>query len=703
MRLYNQYGTFDLPDGFALNLERTNPFFTDEGDTSVPVTLPSSPHNLQLLRHIERIDAKDSDMAMAEAWLTVGAVTVKGTLLVDTISKEDGIDAAFTFRNGGLYAEYRDKPLKELFADTVVDLGSPREAAQHLYGIYEAGSNTNDYTCFPVMGQEEEACREGYTIINDLPHFTDNPPAYGERVFYEGGTMLYVPEGYGVTPFIYLHRMLDLMFELMNYEVTVNVFENFTRKLVVLNNTVDAIVNGTICYADMVPDMTVSELLNWLRDRFMVQAVVDSNTMTVKIVQFDALTKPDADITGLLLGGITMRYEKPSHVVITPSVGAGNEAAATSLKALKEKYGAWVGVDENDWGKIVNNTSPNYYDCLILRRSTGMFSEMRRNLVTGDPVLEPVGSNCFAYDRENNEQTEAFNPNDTIPLMVCGSKLELYPVIGDPIHRHSTYSGMSDNDDQRLIIVQEYSGINYTAFKRGGTTQDNVPVLVQTSHGHLSQLGRNLTPDGLYPSFWALYNNILLGGKKTATMRVGYDTPTFLTANMASGKLCRNQLLLPVKTSAEAGEKMRNGVSEFLVARFDESLADAAITPASITRLRWVMQGTPVQDEIDGLNVTPGAMAGPYFDENFNETNVPNNDTWCAWNVISQTVKADIVGGNDVFLGPPASANLTVSFAVRVNLSCKYHCKKYGDLTQATTIEYSKEKLVTVTFISQTY
>jgi hypothetical protein len=665
MRLYNQHGTFDLPDGFALSLERTNPFFTDEGDTSVPVTLPSSPHNLQLLEHIERIDAKNNDMAKAEAWLTVGAVTVKGLLIIDTLSKEDGIDAAFTFRNGGLYAEYREKPLKEIFANMVVDQGSPSAAVSHLQGIYNAVTNTNDYTCFPVMGQADDASTDGYTVINQVSGSTliSNP-----RPFRAGSTLLYVPEGYGVTPFIYLHRMLDLMFEAMKYEVKENVFSG-RRPLVVLNNTIDAIVNGTICYADMVPDMTVSDLLYWLRDRFMVQAVVDSNTMTVRIIPFTSFGEPDTDITNLLIDDITMRYEQPSHVVITPSVGEGNEAAANTLKALKDKYNTWVGVDENDWQKTVSNNNPPYYDCLILRRSTGMYYEMRRDLVTGAPVLHWVGSNCFTYDRENNDKAEAFNPTDTMPQMVCTGKYELYPVIGDPIHRHSTYSGMSGNADQRLMIVQEYQGIANTVLKRGGTTQDNVPVLTMTSTGYLLPLGGDLTPDGLYGTFWSKYNNILLGGKRTATVRVGYDTPTFLTANMVAAKLCRNQVLLPVKTAAEVGGKMRNGESEFLVARFDNSLNDPAITPATITRFRWVIDNQAVADFVAAC-----CVLNKYYDEYWNEVGQNDNWMWYSTHVIG-TPKVTANGADvQIFIGPPEEAGRSIEFLVSINVEITIRC-----------------------------
>lgn len=698
MRLYNEKGTFDLPDGFALSLERTNPFFTDEGDTSVPVTLPSSPHNLLLLGHIERIDAKDDDLARAEAWLTVDAITVKGTLLVDALSQEDGIDAAFTFRNGGLYAEYKDKPLKELFAAKVEDLLSPREAALHLQSVYNAASNTRDYTCFPVMGQASEACVDGYSVINQVSGST---LVHAPRTFYAGSTLLHVPEGYGVTPFLYLHRLLEIMFEeFMHYTVTANVFANLTRKLVVLNNTIDAIVDGKIHYADMVPAMTVSELLTWLRDRFMVQAVVDSNAMTVKIVTLESMTKPDADLTGLLESGITMRYERPSHVVVTPTVGEGNEAAAPSLKALKEKYGAWVGVDENDWDRIAGNNNPTYYDCLILRRATGMFHEMRRDLVTGAPVLHGIGSNCLAYDRENNDQAEAYSPADVMPLMVCTSKRELYPVIGDPIHRHSTYSGMGDNSDQRLIIVKEYDGISNAVFNRGGTTQDNVPVLVQTSTGYLRPIGAALTPDGLYETYWSRYNNILLGGKRTATMRVGYDTPAFLTVDMANAKLCRNQLLLPLKSRAEIGGKMRNGESEFLVSRFDDLLDDQPIAPGTISRLRWVINNSAIADFVDSCLET-----NKYYDEDWNEVGASGNWKWWSTQVIGTPEISAAGADTQIYIGPPQQANDSISFSVRITVKVTIRCSSLqisqNFVTDHEFTFYSGD--LTVTFTSETY
>ena len=717
MRLYNQYGTFDLPDGFALAFERTNPFLTDEGDTSVAVTLPASPNNLRLLRHIERIDAADTSMMMADAWLSIGAVAVKGTLIVDTLSEDDGIDAAFTFRNGGLYATQKEKTLKELFASYndgagyKVTYNNAREAAVALSAIYAGSVDAGDFTCFPVLGQAEEEYALGHFVINNV---SGSSLVFAERSCYEGGVLLWVPEGYGVTPFIYLDRLIHLMFQLMGYTVTYNHFTMTPNRLVVLNNCVDAIVNAEICYADMAPDMTVSDFLNWLRDRFMVQAVVDSATMTVQVVSFNEIVYSDEgngtdlDITGRLVSGVTMRYERPAHCVITPSVGEGADPAAPSLVALKKKYETWAMLSESQYQSILNNNSPAYEDCLVCRRSTGTFYELQRDVATGKIVMVDIGTNYFAYDRDNAEGEESFNPVDVIPRMVCGEKGELFPVVGDHIHNHSTYDGMSANHEQPLMIVQEYvSGTYHAAFNRCGTTQNYVPL---TDAGvEAATLAMGITPEMCYNWFWSGYNNILLNGKRVATMDVGHGAADFFRLDMAICKTCRNQKLLPVKMTAEIGDKIRNGESEFIVVPPKFAIQDAYIAPVSPTRFRWVMDNAAVLAFRQQCIVTP-----KYYDQSWNEVASTDNYYWLGSSIPDESVVVTVGGSNaNIWLGPPASAGLRVSVPVTVKVSGKIRCTHmapsstpWGSDVQAEMHEFSYTSgasQIYVEFTSESY
>ena len=706
MRLYNKYGTFDLPDGFALNLERTNPFFTDEGDTSIPVTLPSSPHNLQLLEHIERIDAKSSDMTRADAWLMVGAVTVKGVLIIDTLSKDDGIDAAFSFRNGGLYADFKDKSLKEIFADKVETYeGGVEEACKTLQEIYNGELVHPDFTCFPVMGEAEESVAAGHCIINNV---VGNELISYERECNEGGLLLHVPMGYGITPFLYLHRLVALLFELMGYTVTVNTFASRGDNLlfVVLNNCVDTVVNGSINYADLVPDMTVSDFLNWLRDRFMVQAVVDGGTMSVKVVSFNDIVGSDVgngtdmDITGLQIGGVTMRHEMPSRVVITPSVGSGCEPVTDTLKALKERYGSWAQLSEIEFWSIHDNNNPAYADCLVLRRSTGVFYELRRDVATGQTVMVDVGTNYFTYDRANADGSESFAPVDIIPRMYCDNANHIMPVVGDHIHNHTTFNGMKANGKQDLMFVIEHiDGQHHSGFKRCGTTQNYIPLTDPGTSG--LYYGFGTTPELLYASYWNQYNNMLLNGKKTAVVRLGYDVPTFLTLDMSVPKTFLNQKLLPVKMTTEIGQRNRNGDSEFVVVKPVYETTDSAILPGAVNRFRWVMDNKAVSAFMANCLQIP-----KYFTQALVETNQADPDWW--WfgvGIVNGSSRATINGTNaQIFLGPPTAAGLSVTVPVEVTVTAKVHCTHlYADKVETLDIDVSYSASLYVYFTSEAY
>ena len=61
MKLTTRNGEIDLPGDFSFNMERSNPLLLDEGDSSVPATLPSSSRNLAAIDHRERIDRAEAE------------------------------------------------------------------------------------------------------------------------------------------------------------------------------------------------------------------------------------------------------------------------------------------------------------------------------------------------------------------------------------------------------------------------------------------------------------------------------------------------------------------------------------------------------------------------------------------------------------------------------------------------------------------
>lgn len=79
-----------------------------------------------------------------------------------------------------------------------------------------------------------------------------------------------VPYGFGISPFIKVWKVLELVFGHFGFRVGNNPFKDHyqLKCLCVLNNTIDAIVKGELKYAQLLPAVTVAEFLQALYCRF---------------------------------------------------------------------------------------------------------------------------------------------------------------------------------------------------------------------------------------------------------------------------------------------------------------------------------------------------------------------------------------------------------------------------------------------------
>ena len=150
MKLVTEQGNLELPNDFRLNMERTNPLLSGEGDASVPATLPSSSANLAALGHRERIDRAEAYSNKVPAILEVGPIRKRGQLVVDSVHSRNGIDASFAIDNSDLYAKSKNKTLKEIFSGYTESFQNIEEACQVMERYYRDGNADGDYVVFPV-------------------------------------------------------------------------------------------------------------------------------------------------------------------------------------------------------------------------------------------------------------------------------------------------------------------------------------------------------------------------------------------------------------------------------------------------------------------------------------------------------------------------------------------------------------------------
>lgn len=596
MRLTTQNGQLDLPKDFAMTMRRTNPFLSEEGDASLPCTLPASENNKRVLQHTERIDRSTRHTNKIAASLQCGPITKHGQLIIDTVHRLDGIDVSFAIENSDLYSQFKDKTLKEIFREANNGTGYKRTDFDSIYywmtylnGIYRGDISDPDFTIFPVaIAAYEENDERVYQTNNEI---SSGVLVWQKRTVREGDVNMMVPDGYGISPFLYLHRLVALVFSVLGYSVTANCFAvSPYSKLVVLNNSSDTLVKPVINYADLSPNCKLSEFLDFLLKKFHAQAAIDSTAKTVRIAFMEDLVAatPTEDITDRVNGDMTLAIAPTSRVVLSSKTDIEDAAAAEeTFDKLMEKYGFFVGLNENDFGKIGTSQQP-YFDCLVLRKATGEFFVLERDMSNGQQTQRRLGTNYFTYDRRNSDESEQFAADDSMPPMVAIGKTgsqTIVPFIGERRHFHTSYLGSETDMEQEIMIVQEYSGLG-TALARGGTTQKHVPL---PASPYETVLQFALDPYELYKKFWKRYNEMLLNNKVTLSGTVEYSLTELMQLDMVSPKMFRNQVLIPEAMEATLSGKVSNGESSFILAKgYEDGIADTDIQPGTVKRLKWV-------------------------------------------------------------------------------------------------------------------
>lgn len=593
MKLSTPKGQLDLPRDFAITIERTNPLLSDQGDASVPATLPASSNNLAVLGHMERTDRAGKYANKVEAILEIGPIRKRGQLVIDTVHRLNGIDASFAIDNSDLYSTSKKKTLKEIFGNLSVTFETAIAAATKMQGIYEG--RDADYVVFPVAVAAYEDKVTGEKVYQYNNEIDNGRLVWEERNVHEGDIDdMHVPDCYGLAPFLKLYRLVEILFSRLGYEVTENCLSAWPfRRMAVVHNCSDCLCNPTytLYYRDMVPSCTLSDFLTWLCNKFHTQPVVDSETKQVKIVAMETmLTRaPDLDISSIVEGDFAIQLNSGKRIVLTPNTVEGAEPAAETFDKLIEKYGSFDYVDEAQFSQYPTATPPVNAP-LVQRRSTGFFYAVELNSSYTVYSLKPIGTNNFTYDRANSEDTEDFSQDDLLPLMLCGlvkpaQTTDVVPFIGERLHAHTSYDGSAADDRQDIIVVQYLTDSN-TYYMTTGTTQPVIPY-ANLQSGLFIDLGVGTCPYELYDSCWSRYNTILLNHPTNLKGRVRYGTGQILGLDMTRLKHCAGQRLLPVSASGSIGAKTALTDAEFLLVKtFVDGIADSPIAPSQ-TNLKW--------------------------------------------------------------------------------------------------------------------
>ncbi|MDR1543694.1 MAG: hypothetical protein LBS50_04650, partial [Prevotellaceae bacterium] len=327
----------DLPRDVKIGIELNNPMFATNGDFSLPLALPITEKNTRILNFPTWINTNTLTLSF-EVLVNYMSYQKKGILKILSYN-ENSINICILFDNTLLYQKIKDKTMESVF-EGIKWIRSSIESWIYDFQlkINNPDAIVGDYPfeIFTVITHYYAKDGENMIIDNDRSDSTTylNQMEYDEnqnKWFLFGrnpytftddeGSIINYPKGYCITPFLRLHWVLQKIFEYFGFEFKDedNFFaQNDMNKLCLLNNTIDSLMTTDIYAKVLVPDCSVIEFMDVIRNRFGCEFYIDSNLKNVKMSFYkDIFTAIPENYTDKLGSKISLEYAEKQQLKLT--------------------------------------------------------------------------------------------------------------------------------------------------------------------------------------------------------------------------------------------------------------------------------------------------------------------------------------------------------------------------------------------------
>ena len=505
---------YQLAPGTQLEIERPNLFFNDWGEQTLPVELPDTEQNRRLTGYPHV--ANNLRKPQGDLWCAIeeGDYYMPCRQVVLGAKEKESITTSFYMNEGSFLSRINQVPVATIFGDETVPGVST--VAQGIQWCWSLRDNTDErFAIFPIVADIDGEKRginivslmnpQGIPYTGRLSSRPDNLPSgytYGlynsySRTEKVNNQIVSLSPGYYITPFIRACYLLQRVFEYFGYTLLDNFFtqtEPF-RSMVFVNNTADALVNGTILISHLVPDCYCSTLLDVFRKKFCCEFVPDEVTRTVRIEFFKDIMsgRSEADLTPFMAGNLAIEFQEARQLRLSSEnvITEGNTFESTS--ELEQK----------------NPTA--YYE-----EATGQY---RRTGYSNRTVTEVVsdGNLPFFANEEGMEEYDVQVPDSQF----CFSNIFYYkesiscylsaPYIGEGRFLNSLLIGVSDTEEDAGSVDEYLSSSEHNqnpmlAF----VVQANDYYTTGTNHD--TERGYSLLyngPIGIFEKFYRTFDNLL--------------------------------------------------------------------------------------------------------------------------------------------------------------------------------------------------
>lgn len=315
---------YQLDPDTELEIERTNLFFNDYGEQSLPLTLPDTPRNRKITGYPTELANLTRPSTDLECVIYAGSSVINARQVVLSATAGDGIETVFYLNEGSFLSRLQKITLHEVFGKETVDgLTTVEQCKDFCLKLM----NTVDerLTIFPISvddGPYLEGENDDEYKLMLLNHFDYQNMKFVRwnqtQLKRENGT-IDLPGGIYMTPFIKVNYLLKRLFGHLGYTIETNFFtqtEPFTT-MCLLNTTCDTLLNGVIRYTDLLPDVTCDEFLNVMRKKFFCEFVPDETRKVVRIeFLMDVIKKtPQLDLTPYVCEPLEVEYPEEKRRV----------------------------------------------------------------------------------------------------------------------------------------------------------------------------------------------------------------------------------------------------------------------------------------------------------------------------------------------------------------------------------------------------
>lgn len=392
---------YQLSEGAKLEVERTNPFFNDYGETTTPLDMPSSDHNRMILDYPDTFGSREKSKS-TNVSIEDGEYFAQCRQIVLSAQRKGNISSSFYINDGSFYSKIQNVKLKDIFKDEMVGNCNTVSDCIEFCRSLVGGSNEN-YDIFPVLVTDDSGKDTGYNykilngwgskknfpdamvwkfkdaggyekvsapdVFDFMLGYSNNFQGAFTRTEYVNEIPISLEPGYYISPFVRVNYVLKRVFQYFGYTLQDSFFTKTKpfNKMVLLNNVIDTIVNGHIRLEDLLPDVSVSDFLGAIRKKFLCEFVSDEGTHQASIIFLKDVVNgtPAADLTHCMTEEPTLQYKTSSDYkrIVLRAKDVVDSDAEDSYDDIKDMLSKNPGAyfDPKDGAFYKDGYSGNYY------------------------------------------------------------------------------------------------------------------------------------------------------------------------------------------------------------------------------------------------------------------------------------------------------------------------------------------------------